>query len=167
MKPIEWDRVRAAIARFPVAGARPAGARRKASVDAEAAPDPDVPESRAPDPAADEPRFVEAIFASACEHLPAEILGAHVASLEAEVAALASARAGADGDALELAALEAAAHRIVSQAGTLGLMRLSARAAAVELACRTNDGIAVALARFGEAAPDLMEGGPGLPKAAA
>ena len=51
--------------------------------------------------------------------------------------------------------LQERAHKIISQAGMLGLMRLSDRARAVENACQTGDDVAVALLECHAAAHDV------------
>jgi HPt (histidine-containing phosphotransfer) domain-containing protein len=97
-----------------------------------------------------------ATFAEVRGMLPPERLAAHLERLAGEVERVA-AGVEAEGGAEDLAA---AAHKIVSQAGMLGLMRLSERARAVEEAARDGQGgeaLPAALARFRQAAPDLAE----------
>jgi signal transduction histidine kinase/DNA-binding response OmpR family regulator len=95
-------------------------------------------------------------FAEVREMLPPERLAAHLERLAGDVE-LVAAGPGADGTVEELAA---SAHKIVSQAGMLGLMRLSERARAVEEAARSGgagEALDGALAHFRQAALDVAE----------
>jgi signal transduction histidine kinase/DNA-binding response OmpR family regulator/HPt (histidine-containing phosphotransfer) domain-containing protein len=100
--------------------------------------------------------FDAATFAEVREMLPPERLAAHLERLAGDVERVA-AGPGTDGAVDELAG---SAHKIVSQAGMLGLMRLSERARAVEEAARSGgagEALAAALARFRQAALDVAE----------
>ena len=134
-KPVRQAELRAAIA-SALAG-RPA-ARRSAT---EAAP----AVAAESEPAA----FDAQVFGEVREMLPRERLATHLDNLAGLVEEVA---AGTGDD------VAAAAHKIVSQAGMLGLMRLSARARAVEDAARGGDGgevLEAALSRFRQAAIDV------------
>jgi HPt (histidine-containing phosphotransfer) domain-containing protein len=88
--------------------------------------------------------------------LPPERLAAHLERLAGDVE-LVAAGPGADGAVDEIAG---SAHKIISQAGMLGLMRLSERARAVEEGARgsgAGEALDAALARFRQAAPDVAE----------
>lgn len=108
------------------------------------------PEAPAPEPEPEDLAFEPATFDGVCEAIPPERLLGYVRDLDATVAAVAAASAAGD-----CAAIAGDAHRIVSQAGMLGLPRLSERARALEDACRAGDGIEPALASFRTAAGDL------------
>jgi response regulator RpfG family c-di-GMP phosphodiesterase len=102
------------------------------------------------------PTFDAATFAEVREMLPRERLAAHLERLAGEVE-LVAAGSGPDGNAENLAG---AAHKIVSQAGMLGLMRLSERAREVEEAARSagaGEALETALSRFRQAAVDVTE----------
>jgi signal transduction histidine kinase/DNA-binding response OmpR family regulator len=101
------------------------------------------------------PAFDAATFAEVREMLPRERLAAHLERLAGDVE-LVTAGVSPDGGA---EALAASAHKIVSQAGMLGLMRLSERARAVEEAARGSGGEALetALGPFRQAALDIAE----------
>jgi DNA-binding NarL/FixJ family response regulator len=102
------------------------------------------------------PAFDPTTFAEVREMLPPERLAAHLERLAGEVEQVAVGP-GADGAVEELAG---SAHKIVSQAGMLGLMRLSERARAVEEAARSGgagEALDAALARFRQAALDVAE----------
>jgi HPt (histidine-containing phosphotransfer) domain-containing protein len=110
------------------------------------------PFGSAPPPQPSEPEevaFDEGAFRDVAGILPPERLQAHVDHLEGQVAALSEGN-GMDGDTVG-----AAAHKIVSQAGMLGLPRLSARAREVEETARDGKFLAPALARFRIAAADI------------
>jgi HPt (histidine-containing phosphotransfer) domain-containing protein len=95
-------------------------------------------------------------FAEVQEMLPRERLAAHLERLAGEVERVAAGPA-ADGGIEDLAA---SAHKIVSQAGMLGLMRLSARARAVEETARAGGGgeaLDASIAHFRQAALDVAE----------
>jgi signal transduction histidine kinase/CheY-like chemotaxis protein/HPt (histidine-containing phosphotransfer) domain-containing protein len=98
-----------------------------------------------------EPEFDAATFAEVREMLPPERLAHHVASLQGSLETL-TAEGGA---APDRETLQAGAHKIVSQAGMLGLVRLSARAREVEEAAREGGPDEAVLSRFREAAGDL------------
>lgn len=117
MKPVEWDRLRVAIERFTSD---------KRSDEPKAKDQDDVP-------------FAEHVFERVCELLPEAQLHAHIESLRACVSTV------LDTPQSDLPGLEAGAHKIVSQAGMLGLMRLSTRAARVERCCRSGEGLRRAL----------------------
>jgi CheY-like chemotaxis protein len=94
--------------------------------------------------------FDAAIFDKVADVMPPARLATHVAALAAAVEQLAAASAQDDRQVLE-----AAAHKIVSQAGMVGLQRLSDRAARLEQACRGGDGLQSALEAFRQAAGDV------------
>ncbi|MDP8913556.1 MAG: ATP-binding protein, partial [Pseudomonadota bacterium] len=155
MKPIEWERVRAVIRRYEV---RSAGTLWKtpptiAGIVAGAGEKPSDPPQ--PEENSSEPAFVEATFLKLRELIPAERLAKYLEALETDVAALSAAAPG--GDAVEASALQGTAHKIVSQAGMLGLIRLSKRAARVEDAYAEKNGVETALREFREAAADVQE----------
>jgi CheY-like chemotaxis protein/HPt (histidine-containing phosphotransfer) domain-containing protein len=126
MKPIDWDRVRAAIDRFCTA-------------------QPVAPEDEVTKPA-----FDAAVFARISAIIAPPLLQRHVDALRGEVRRLSVAKAGeADGEVAHMA------HKIISQAGMLGLMRLSARAADVERACAAGQDVPEALKRFASVAGDV------------
>jgi hypothetical protein len=114
------------------------------------APAPAPAPASAPAPAADEGIFDPRAFDGVLEIIPVERLTKHVADLEAEVALVAAGTGSGDE-----AALIASAHKVVSQAGMLGLARLSGRARAVEDACRAGNGADAALRSFRDAAGDV------------
>ena len=125
MKPVEWDRVRDAIARFS-----------RASIGAA--------------PSLSGPAFDRRAYDRLAAVLPPDRQQAYARELELEVAALvASPR---DGDRKTIGEL---AHRLVSQAGMLGLLRLSQLAGELEQACREDGDVHSALARFASAASDV------------
>jgi signal transduction histidine kinase/AmiR/NasT family two-component response regulator len=102
------------------------------------------------------PAFDAATFAEVRDMLPPERLAAHLERLAGDVE-LVAAGPGADGAVDEIAG---SAHKIISQAGMLGLMRLSERARAVEEGARgsgAGEALDAALARFRQAAPDVAE----------
>ena len=98
--------------------------------------------------------FDEATFREVQSMLPPERLTTHIEALEAEVAGI----AGADGSAADedaRAAMAGSAHKIVSQAGMLGLAGLSAAARAVEEAARAGSPLQMPLAAFRSSAGDI------------
>ncbi|HET7816510.1 MAG TPA: ATP-binding protein [Sphingomicrobium sp.] len=125
MKPVDWDRVRQAIARHS-----------RTSVGAM--------------PGVASPAFDRAAFDRLAAVLPPERQRAFARELELEVAVLAASPLDGDREALG-----EQAHRLVSQAGMLGLSRLSELAAEVEDACRSGGDLCSALARFTSAARDI------------
>lgn len=132
-KPVEWDRLRAAIDHLTSDERR----------------DEPHPSSEPVTAERDEIAFAEDVFARVSELLPGARLQAHTDALQASVSALVDAAPN------DVGAVKAAAHKIVSQAGMLGLLRLSARAAAVERMCATADGAQVALAKFRDVSGDV------------
>jgi signal transduction histidine kinase/CheY-like chemotaxis protein/HPt (histidine-containing phosphotransfer) domain-containing protein len=148
-KPVRQAELHAAIA------AALAGRPRRVQAAAPAPPVAPAPAS-APEPADDEGvPFDSATFADVASMLPRDRLAKHLESLAALVEQVAEGRPEG-GDTAELIA---SAHKIVSQAGMLGLLRLSARASAVEKAARDESGkwLDMALRRFREAATDLAQ----------
>jgi signal transduction histidine kinase/DNA-binding response OmpR family regulator len=104
-----------------------------------------------PQPANDDDgAFDEAAFQSVQEAIPAGRLSQYVEDLQALADSVSAAGPGGDP-----APVVVDAHKIISQAGMLGLMRLSERARAVEDAARAGEGLEAALAAFREAAPDI------------
>jgi CheY-like chemotaxis protein/HPt (histidine-containing phosphotransfer) domain-containing protein len=141
-KPVRQAELHAAIA--SALAARPAS-RRGLSAPPEAEEAGDGP-----------PAFDAATFAEVREMLPPERLATHLERLAGEVELVAAGPAEDGGTD----ALAGSAHKIVSQAGMLGLMRLSERARAVEEAARgggAGDTLDTALQRFRQAAPDVAE----------
>jgi HPt (histidine-containing phosphotransfer) domain-containing protein len=102
-------------------------------------------------PAPGEPAFDQAMFREVQDMLPPERLAGHVEALQRQLDLLAAAGGGAP----DCAALQAGAHKIVSQAGMLGLLRLSASAREVEEACEAGAPGADVLTRFRDAAGDV------------
>jgi signal transduction histidine kinase/DNA-binding NarL/FixJ family response regulator len=96
--------------------------------------------------------FDAAAFEEVQEAIPRERLLAYAEDLDRQVAGLAAADAGSDP-----AAIVERAHKIVSQAGMLGLVRLSERARAVEESSRNGGEPGSALQSFREAAKDVRE----------
>jgi CheY-like chemotaxis protein len=94
--------------------------------------------------------FDEATFKEVAEMLPPGRLRGHVDTLEQAVAALAG---GAD----DSQALAAAAHKVVSQAGMLGLPRLSAAARTLEEAARAGAPLQAPMASFRARSGDVGE----------
>ncbi len=82
--------------------------------------------------------------------LPPDRLAAYLSRIEDECAWLSAASARDDAQRIERAA-----HGLVSQAGMLGLMRLSERSRDVEEAARGGAGLGTALDRFRAATSDL------------
>ncbi|MGI8943180.1 MAG: ATP-binding protein [Qipengyuania sp.] len=89
------------------------------------------------------------VFTSVLRTLPLESLRRHVLALQADVEEVAN--APTDG----AKTLETAAHKIVSQAGMLGLMRLSAAAREVEQAAYTGSELEPSLREFRLAADSI------------
>ncbi len=133
MKPVEWEQVRAAIRdctkRRPLAQA--------------------VESDRGANGEADEAAFDDTIFAEVEKLIPTARLSEHAGTLLADVRSLADALPDSD-----RARIQGLAHGIVSQAGMLGLARLSSRAAAVEQACETGESLAAELRSFRAASAD-------------
>jgi CheY-like chemotaxis protein len=149
MKPIEWERVRAVMRRYELRGGAASG-----DAAAGAAGDEEAAEDEAGGGGADggEPAFAEATFLKIRDLIPAERLARYADALQADVTALAGASAE-DG----VQSVRGTAHKIVSQAGMLGLIRLSNLAAKVEEASDDPNELAEALQRFREAAGDVEE----------
>jgi signal transduction histidine kinase/ActR/RegA family two-component response regulator len=133
MKPIEWDRVWATIDELcnGDAVAEPVAASGGDGV---------------------LPAFDKAAFKVIAGMLPAPLLRSHVATLAGDVQRLSACSSGVSAE--HVAAL---AHKLVSEAGMLGLTRLSALAASVEKAASAGDDFDEPLARFGAAAGDLKQ----------
>ncbi len=93
--------------------------------------------------------FDDEVFTSVLRALPLETLRRHVHALQADVEEVAN--APADG----AKTLETTVHKIVSQAGMLGLMRLSAAAREVEQAARTGSELEPSLREFRLAAGSI------------
>jgi HPt (histidine-containing phosphotransfer) domain-containing protein len=99
--------------------------------------------------AADDPApFDAALFGTVRQLLAPERLNAHLEELDRQIAVLVGAAASSPD-------LQDLAHKIISQAGMLGLTRMSDRAREVEDACRLGADKAAALARCREAANDV------------
>jgi signal transduction histidine kinase/CheY-like chemotaxis protein len=94
-----------------------------------------------------------ATFRDVQSMLPPERLAAHVEGMEAHAAQLAA----TDPGRADVEAVAAIAHKLVSQAGMLGLHRLSERSRSVEEACRSGAGVAAALDAFRASAGDIAE----------
>lgn len=133
LKPVEWDLLRAVIDRL-------GGQRAQQAQDSPPA-EPTAEHEEIP--------FREDVFARVRQLLPKDQLQAHVDALQASVGQLQIAGPG------DLQSLEETAHKVVSQAGMLGLFRLSARAARIEQGCRSGKGVRRSLERFREAAGDV------------
>ncbi|HEX8192103.1 MAG TPA: ATP-binding protein [Allosphingosinicella sp.] len=141
-KPVRQRELNAAIAAALAASpSRP----RPAALPAAAAP-----AAAAPDPAEDDGAFDEAAFNGVAEAIPAGRLGTYVEDLQKLADSVCAAEPGSDPNAVIVDA-----HKIISQAGMLGLNRVSERARAVEDAARTGTGLGDALDSFREAAPDI------------
>jgi DNA-binding NarL/FixJ family response regulator len=146
-KPVRQAELQGAIA--SALAARPASRREPSAQAGES-------EAAAAPGTAEPPAFDAETFAEVLAMLPRERLAAHLERLAGEVERVAGGPE-ADGGA---EALAAGAHKIVSQAGMLGLTRLSDRARAVEEAARhggSGQALEAALARFRAAAVDLAE----------
>jgi CheY-like chemotaxis protein len=141
MKPVEWDKVQAAI--------RDCARLREQRDHREQAPNP--PEMVNHD-SPEEVAFDDAIFAEVGRLISPARLVEHAAVLTAAVEQLA-----ASGPRNDLAKTRNLAHSIVSQAGMLGLTRLSASAAAVEEACDDRPRLCDALRRMREVSADLAD----------
>jgi signal transduction histidine kinase/DNA-binding response OmpR family regulator len=113
------------------------------------------PAAVAEEAAPETPAFDAATFADVRGMLPPERLSVHLESLASLVERVAQGTEG-EGGAAELIS---AAHKIVSQAGMIGLPRLSERARAVEEAARSENisGLTDTLASFREAALDVAQ----------
>ena len=127
MKPVEWDQMRAVLHRYGPRGETVPG-----------------PGERGPE------SFDAAIFERLAALLPPARLRSHVRQLRSDVRALAAAGPGSAPKALG-----EAAHKIVSQAGMVGLTRLSRLAAGLEQACLRGECHREALAAFAAASADL------------
>jgi HPt (histidine-containing phosphotransfer) domain-containing protein len=138
-KPVRQRELNAAIA--SALAASPARPRPEAPMD-EAAP--------APAAAADDGAFDEEAYLSVAEAIPAGRLGTYVEDLQKLADAVSAATPASDPNTVIVDA-----HKIISQAGMLGLARVSARARAVEDAARAGTGLDTALPAFREAAPDI------------
>lgn len=88
------------------------------------------------------------MFEAVRQLIPLDRLKVHLEELDRQMRALADA-------ALTVPGLQDKAHRIISQAGMLGLMRISDCARELEDACRLGVGTATALARCAAAAEDV------------
>jgi signal transduction histidine kinase/DNA-binding response OmpR family regulator/HPt (histidine-containing phosphotransfer) domain-containing protein len=156
-KPVRQAELHAAIS-AALAG-RPSRRMAQSAPAAPEAPSPAAPPAAAEPPAAPEDAgaaaFDRAVFDDVRQMLPPERLAAYLEGLAGQVEQVAAGPDAAGGTD----ALAGTAHKIVSQAGMLGLPRLSERARAVEEAAREGAGPALdsALARFREAAIDLGE----------
>lgn len=98
--------------------------------------------------ACDPTPFDAALFKTVQQLIPPERLKVHLEELERQMLALADATPTSPG-------LRGKAHTIISQAGMLGLLRVSDCARELEDACRLGVGTAAALARCAEAAEDV------------
>lgn len=127
MKPIEWDRVRAVI--DDLSG----GTAEKL----------DDPEDDAERP------FDRAVFDQLAAMFPMDKMLTYAAALEEDVQQVTSARV------TDLEAIKGFAHKTVFQAGVLGLLRLSERAAELETACRGGGDFEGSLCRFRAASGDI------------
>lgn len=96
----------------------------------------------------DPPLFDAALFGIVQRLIPLERLQVHLEELDRQILALADSAAGSPG-------LQEQAHKIISQAGMFGLMRMSDCARELEDACRSGAGRAAALLRCGAAAQDV------------
>lgn len=90
------------------------------------------------------------MFETVRDIIPPARLSVHLDSLCCQMAAIK--RHGA----ANMTSLGQQAHKIISQAGMLGLMRLSRRARTLEDACNTGEGIAAALRACCDAADDVQ-----------
>ena len=127
MKPVEWEKVRAVI--------------RDCAKQRQSREGPLPAASKAE--GAEEIAFDEAIFAEIGQFIPADRLQRHVDTLVAAVDQLAE-----TGPATDVGQIRKLAHSITSQAGMLGLTRLSSCAAAIEEACDGGQQLPWALQRF-------------------
>ena len=93
--------------------------------------------------------FDAAVFETVRDIIPAERLAVHLVCLVGQMAAIGR-DAGTNGTSLR-----DQAHKIVSQAGMLGLMRLSRRARDLEDACLAGEGTVEALRECCAAADDI------------
>jgi signal transduction histidine kinase/CheY-like chemotaxis protein/HPt (histidine-containing phosphotransfer) domain-containing protein len=121
---------------------------------APARPRPEAPKNEAaPAPAAppaDDGAFDEEAYRGVAEAIPAGRLSTYVEDLQKLADSVSAATPETDPNAIIVDA-----HKIISQAGMLGLTRLSQRARAVEDAARAGSGLDTALPAFREAAPDI------------
>ena len=93
--------------------------------------------------------FDAAVFETVRDIIPAARLCVHLDTLAGQMAAI-----GRDPMASS-ASLQTQAHKIISQAGMLGLMRLSRRARVLESACAAGEGEVEALRECCAAADDI------------
>ena len=152
MKPIEWERVREVIRQYE---ARATGVSWDNALVSSYAPrtaEAGILPQQALQDRADSPEFVEPTFLKVRELIPAERLNGYVDSLEADVELLAA--VAVSEDATRVRGL---AHKIVSQAGMLGLMRLSRNAAQLEDALRDGTRVEEALNKFRESSSDVAQ----------
>lgn len=105
---------------------------------------PPIAASASSDPAP----FDAALFGTVRQLLAPERLNAHLEQLDRQIAALVDTAAGSPD-------LQDQVHKIISQAGMLGLTRMSDRARELEDACRLGVDKTAALARCREAANDV------------
>ncbi|HZF93907.1 MAG TPA: ATP-binding protein [Allosphingosinicella sp.] len=137
-KPVRQRELNAAIA--SALAASPARPRPEAPTD-EAAPVAAAPNEGA---------FDEEAYLSVAEAIPAGRLGTYVEDLQKLADAVSAATPETDPNSVIVDA-----HKIISQAGMLGLIRVSQRARAVEDAARAGTGLDTAIPAFREAAPDI------------
>ena len=109
-----------------------------------------APAPSEPEPAADNGAFDAETFAGVLEMLPRDRLATYLDALQADITTVAAPNAAED-----TPTLIATAHKIISQAGMLGLTRLSERARTVEDAARAGEGVEAALTSFREAQGDV------------
>jgi CheY-like chemotaxis protein/HPt (histidine-containing phosphotransfer) domain-containing protein len=138
-KPVRQRELQAAIA--SALASRPRAALEIAT------PAPAAPE---PEPVAEDDAFDAETFAGVLEMLPRDRLATYLDALQSDVTTVAAPNAGED-----TPTLIATAHKIISQAGMLGLTRLSERARTVEDAARAGEGVEEALTSFREAQGDV------------
>ena len=151
LKPIEWARVREVICQYEV---RTSGVFwDRGSVDAETRFEVDSASgNKGQHDGATTPVFVEGTFLKVRGLIPADRLERYVDSLEADVTMLAGAATGEDPSLFR-----SVAHKIVSQAGMLGLMRLSLHAAHVEDALAKGFRVDEAMTKFRESSSDVAQ----------
>jgi CheY-like chemotaxis protein/HPt (histidine-containing phosphotransfer) domain-containing protein len=99
-----------------------------------------------------EPVFDASAFREIQEAIPRERLLTYAEDLDRQVAELAASDTGSDPSGVA-----ERAHKIVSQAGMLGLVRLSERARALEETARDRGDLRDALGHFGAAVSDVQE----------
>jgi signal transduction histidine kinase/CheY-like chemotaxis protein len=152
MKPIEWERVRAVMARYELRGGGGIANAHAEPDSGAASPVDGLGREAREDQDSGETAFEEATFLKIQSLLPADRVAKYVEALQVDVAALIAAGGGADSSWMK-----GTAHKIVSQAGMLGLTRLSNCAAGVEDACDSKVELAAALRRLRDAAGDVEE----------